>query len=117
MTSQFISVVQVDDFMGLYEFVHEIYKLLDMDTGDFALVIDNQTKKVYFIFDRPHFKLITATLSDDYTEVTGESSTNYNDMKLPFSRKASTLFERGGKIFFRFRNYRILSKSDGCCDV
>lgn len=97
--SQFMSVLQADDFMGPYEFVHEIYKPLDMDTGDFALAIDSQTKKAYFIFDRPHFELITATLSDEYTEVTGEFSEHYCDLKPPFSREAPAYFERGGKKY------------------
>lgn len=43
--SQFMSVMQADDFFGPYEFVHKVYKPLDMDTGDFALHVDEETKK------------------------------------------------------------------------
>lgn len=90
--SQFMSVMQADSFLGPYEFVRKIYKPLDMDTGDFALAIDRD-KKAYFIFDRPHFEIVTATLSDDYTEVTGEFSEHYVGLHPPFSREAPTFFE------------------------
>lgn len=106
-TSQFMSVMQADSFLGPYEFVRKIYKPLDMDTGDFALAIDSETKKAYFIFDRPHFEIVTATLSDDYTEVTGEFSEHYVGLYPPFSREAPTYFERGG------RKYLITSGTSG----
>lgn len=83
-TSQFMSVMQADEFLGPYEFVHKIYKPLQMDTGDFSLPVDEQTKKAYFIFDRPHFEVVTATLSDTYTEVSGEFSEHYVDLHPPF---------------------------------
>ena len=108
-TSQFMSVMQADAFMGPYEFVHKIYKPLDMDTGDFALVKDENTKKAYFIFDRPHFELVTATLSDSYTEVTGEFSQHYENLHPPFSREAPAHFTRGGK------HYLFTSGTSGYC--
>lgn len=95
-TSQFMSVMQADRFLGPYEFVHRIYKPLAMDTGDFALAVDRETKKAYFIFDRPHFEVVTATLSDTYTEVAGEFSEHYTNLHPPFSREAPTYFERNG---------------------
>lgn len=95
-TSQFMSVMQADNFLGPYEFIHKIYKPLQMDTGDFALVVDKDTKKGYFIFDRPHFEVVTATLSDTYTEVTGEYSEHYGDMQPPLAREAPTYFEKDG---------------------
>ena len=98
-TSQFMSVMQADQFFGPYEFVHKIYKPLEMDTGDFTLAKDETTKKAYFIFDRPHFELVTAALSDDYTEVTGEFSEHYVDLHPPFSREAPAYFEKNGKHY------------------
>ncbi len=98
-TSQFMSVMQADSFLGPYTFVHKIYKPLDMDTGDFALAVDSKTKKAYFIFDRPHFEIVTATLSDDYTEVTGQFSEHYEGLHPPFSREAPAYFERNGKKY------------------
>lgn len=98
-TSQFMSVMQADDFLGPYEFVHKIYKPLQMDTGDFALAVDEDTQKAYFIFDRPHFELVTATLSEDYTEVTGEYSEHYTNLHPPFSREAPAYFKRNGRHY------------------
>lgn len=98
-TSQFMTVMQADSFLGPYEFVHRIYKPLGMDTGDFALHVDEKTKKAYFFFERPHFELITATLNDTYTEVTGEYSAHYTDRKPPYTREAPTYFERDGKKY------------------
>lgn len=95
-TSQFMTVMQADDFLGPYTFVHKIYKPLQMDTGDFALAMDADTRKAYFIFDRPHFEVITAELSDTYTEVTGTFSAHYTDLHPPFSREAPVYFERNG---------------------
>lgn len=99
-TSQFMSVMQADDFLGSYEFVHKMYKPLQMDTGDFALAVDETTKKGYFIFDRPHFEVITATLSDTYTEVTGEYSEHYVDLHPPFSRERRLFSKRAIKTTF-----------------
>lgn len=98
-TSQFMSVMQADQFLGPYKFVRKIYKPLEMDTGDFALAVDQETKKAHFIFDRPHFELITATLTDDYTAVSGEYSTHYTNLHPPFSREAPAYFYAGGKHF------------------
>lgn len=98
-TSQFMSVLQADAFTGPYEFVHKVYKPLDMDTGDFALTVDETNDKAYFIFDRPHFEVVTATLSDNYTEVTGEFSEHYTGLCPPFSREAPTYFTRGGNHY------------------
>ena len=98
-TSQFMSVMQADDFFGPYTFVRKIYKPLQMDTGDFTLVKDESNGKAYFIFDRPHFEIVTATLSEDYTEVTGEFSEHYKGLIPPFSREAPAYFNRNGKHY------------------
>jgi hypothetical protein len=99
VTSQFMCVMQADNFFGPYEFVHKIYKPLKMDTGDFALPLDEQTSKAYFIFDRPHFEIVTATLSEDYTEVTGEYSEHYTGLLPPFSREAPAYFKHNEKHY------------------
>lgn len=94
MTSQFMSVLQADSFLGPYEFVHKVYKPLQMDTGDFDLQIDPETGKAYFIFDRPHFEIVTATLDDSYTSVTGEYSEHYQGLLPPVSREAPACFRK-----------------------
>jgi hypothetical protein len=98
-TSQFMSVMQADDFFGPYEFVNKIYKPLKMDTGDLALQFDNESGKAYFIFERPHFELVTATLSDDFTEVTGEFSEHFKGLLPPHTREAPASFNHDGKYY------------------
>ena len=61
--------------------------------------MDEGTKKAYIWFERPHFQLICATLSDDYTEVTEEYSVHYDGLLPPETREAPTYFERGGKKY------------------
>ena len=97
--SQFMSVLTADRFEGPYTFVRKIYKPLDMDTGDFCLHADEATGKAYIWFERPHFQLICATLTDDYTGVTDEYSVHYNGLLPPDTREAPTYFERGGKKY------------------
>ena len=97
--SQFMTVMQSDNFMGPYEIVRKVYKPLKMNTGDFTLVKDENTDKAYFIFDRPHFELITATLSNDYTEVSGEYSEHYTNSRPPFSRESPAYFKQNGKHY------------------
>lgn len=85
--------------MGPYKFVHKAYKPLKMDTGDFALAVDKEIQKAYLIFDRPHFEIVTATLSDTYTEVTGEYSEHYTNLYPPYSREAPAYFYANGKHY------------------
>lgn len=97
--SQFMSVLTADRFEGPYTFVRKIYKPLDMDTGDFCLHADEATDKAYIWFERPHFQLICATLTDDYTGVTDEYSVHYDGLLPPDTREAPTYFERIGKRY------------------
>ena len=96
--SQFMSVLTADRFEGPYTFVRKIYKPLDMDTGDFCLHADPDGK-AYIWFERPHFQMICATLTDDYTAVTGEYSVHYDNLLPPLTREAPTYFERNGKRY------------------
>lgn len=97
--SQFMSVMTADKFEGPYTFVHKIYQPLEMDSGDFALHVDEKTKQAYIFFERPHFQLICATLAGDYTETTGEYSVHYDGLLPPYTREAPTFFERNGKKY------------------
>lgn len=99
VTSQFMCVLQADDFMGPYEYVHKVYKPLKMDTGDFTIAVDKNTGKGYLIFDRPHFQLVTATLSENFTEVTGEYSVHYDGLHPPYTREDPTYFEKDGNYY------------------
>ena len=97
--SQFMTILTADRLQGPYTIVRDIYKPLNMDSGDFCLHVDEKTKQAYIFFERPHFQLITATLSDDYTETTGEYSVHYDGLLPPETREAPTYFERNGKRY------------------
>lgn len=92
---QFMCVMQADNFLGPYEFVRKHYHPLEMDSGDFDLVIRGD--KGYIIFERPHFEMICADLTDDFTAVTGKYSTHFSGTKPPYTREAPVYFERNGK--------------------
>lgn len=96
--SQFMSVLTSDHFEGPYTFVRKIYKPLNMDSGDFCLHADPDGK-AYIWFERPHFQMICATLTEDYTAVTDEYSVHYDGLLPPLTREAPTYFERAGKRY------------------
>lgn len=114
--AQFMTVLQADRFEGPYETVRKFYNPLKMHTGDFALHVDAETKKAYIWFERPHFQLICATLTDDYTAVTDEYSVHYDGLLPPNTREAPTYFERGGKkyLFTSGTSGYYPNKSDVC---
>ena len=97
--SQFMTVLTADRFEGPYTIVRSIYKPLDMDSGDFCLHVDAETKKAYIWFERPHFELICATLTEDFTACSGEYSAHYQNLFPPYTREAPTFFERNGKKY------------------
>ncbi len=114
--AQFMIVMQSDRFEGPYEYVHRFYNPLKMYCGDFCLHVDEETKKAYIWFERPHFQMICATLSDTYTEVTEEYSVHYDGLLPPYTREAPTFFERNGKkyLFTSGTSGYYPNKSDVC---
>ena len=97
--AQFMTILTADRFEGPYTYVHRFYNPLKMYCGDFALHADPDTGKGYIWFERPHFQLICATLSEDYTETTGEYSVHYDGLIPPFTREAPTYFEHNGNRY------------------
>lgn len=97
--SQFFSVMTAEQLQGPYTFVHRIYKPLQMDSGDFCLYVDRESGKAYIWFERPHFQMVCATLTEDFTEVSGEYSVHYDGLLPPFTREAPAYFEHGGRKY------------------
>ena len=97
--SQFMTILTADRFEGPYVYAKRMYKPLDMDSGDFALHADPETGKGYIWFERPHFQLICAELTDDYTGVTDTFSVHYDNLLPPLTREAPTFFERNGRKY------------------
>ena len=97
-TAQFMTILEADRFEGPYRTVRKFYNPQGMYTGDFALHADPDGK-AYIWFERPHFQMVCATLTDEYTAVTDEISVHYDHLLPPFTREAPTYFERNGKRY------------------
>lgn len=97
--SQFMVIMQADALEGPYEMVNPCYQPLDMNAGDFYLHMDSETGKAYIFFERPHFELVCATLTDDFCACSREYSTHYAGRRPPFTREAPVFFERRGKKY------------------
>lgn len=102
VTSKFMSVMQADNFFGLYEFVHKTYKALKVDTGGFTLQFDEKSDIAYFIFEHLHLELATTTFSDNYTGK--PTATVHKGSACVFQTKRRALF-------LHFGNKRILPES------
>jgi len=94
--TQASTVLVADSLLGPYETVQTGLRPLGMDAGDFDLVIDPDTKKGYYFFEKVHTDLVCAELTDDYTDVSGVSSTHFHHSGPPFNREGPAHFMRDG---------------------
>jgi Glycosyl hydrolases family 43 len=94
--TQASTVLVADSLLGPYTIVRAGLTPLGMSAGDFDLVVDPETRKAYYYFEKVHTHLVCAELSDDYTDVTGEHSLHFPHPCPPFTREAPAHFERGG---------------------
>lgn len=91
-------ILQADHILGPYTFVRSL-KPEGYGVGDFDMYVDEQTGKGYVWFERPHWELICAELTDDCLNVTSKYSSHFVGMKPPFTREAPTHFIHGGKHY------------------
>ena len=91
-------ILQADDIKGPYHYVRSL-KPEGYGVGDFDLYADVQSCKGYVWFERPHWEMICADLSDDYTNVTQNYSCHFVGQRPPFTREAPTHFIYGGKHY------------------
>jgi hypothetical protein len=96
---QCLTVLTADEFLGPYDVVRPAYHPLGLDSGDFDLHVDEATGAAYIWFARPHGELICATLTDDFTAVTGEFSAHLQGLRPPYTREAPTHFVREGRHY------------------
>ncbi len=98
MRSQYMLVLTSDDILGPYERVSAMHPL-GMSSGDFDLVKDQKTGKAYIYFDRVHYDMICAELSDDYTEAVDCYSGHLKENGSPYVREAPAFMEKDGKMY------------------
>ena len=94
----YFAIFQADRFMGPYTFVRNLQPD-GFGVGDFDMYVDPQTGKGYVWFERPHWELICAELTDDMTDVTEVFSEHFIGLKPPFTREAPAHFQLGDKHY------------------
>ncbi|WP_346860833.1 family 43 glycosylhydrolase [uncultured Draconibacterium sp.] len=96
---QFMAVLTADDILGPYQLVNRGFRPNGFESGDFDLYVDEDTKQGYIWFERPHWEMICAELTDDYTNVTDKFSVHFSGLLPPDTREAPTHFIANGKHF------------------
>jgi hypothetical protein len=92
------TVLTSDNLTGPYTIVRERLYPLNMNAGDFDLVVAPDGK-AYYYFERVHSETICADLTDDYTNVTGYYTTHFPRPYPPYVREATAHFLRKGKHY------------------
>lgn len=93
--TQTVTILTADHLLGPYTMVKTKYRPLNMNAGDFDLVVAPDGK-AYYYFERVHSEFISADLTADYTGVTGYYSTHFPNAHPPLVREAPAYFERRG---------------------
>ncbi len=94
------TVLTADKITGPYTIVRQGLIPLGMSAGDFDLVVDEETGKAYYYFERVHDATICADLTDDYTDVTGNYTLHFPHPEgIPNVREATAHLLRGGKHY------------------
>lgn len=94
----YFAIFQSDRFMGPYTFVRNLQPD-GFGVGDFDMYVDPQTGKGYVWFERPHWEMICAELTDDMTDVTDVFSEHFIGLKPPYTREAPAHFQLGNKHY------------------
>ena len=94
----YFAIFQADRFMGPYTFVRNLQPE-GFGVGDFDMYVDPQTGKGYVWFERPHWEMICAELTDDMTGVTDVYSEHFVGQKPPFTREAPAHFLLDGRHY------------------
>lgn len=92
-------VYQAGHFEGPYRLVRPGFEPLGMSAGDFDLVVDPETGRGYYYFERVHSELICADLTEDLTDVTGTYSSHFPHPHPPLVREAPAYFRHEGRHY------------------
>ena len=97
-TDGYFVILQADRFEGPYSIVRSL-KPEGFGVGDFDMYADPMTGKAYVWFERPHWELICAELTDDYLNTNGTYSEHFVGMRPPFTREAPSHFVHRGRHY------------------
>ena len=105
-TDGYFVILQADRFEGPYSIVKSL-KPEGFGVGDFDMFCDTLTGKGYVWFERPHWEMICAELTDDFLGTNGRFSEHFVGIRPPFTREAPTHF------MWRGRHYMFTSGTTG----
>ena len=105
-TDGYFVVLQADKFEGPYILVRS-FKPEGFGVGDFDMYCDPATGKGYVWFERPHWEMICAELTDDFLGTNGKFSEHFVGLRPPFTREAPAHF------FYQGRHYLFTSGTTG----
>lgn len=105
-TDGYFVILQADRFEGPYSIVKSL-KPEGFGVGDFDMFCDTLTGKGYVWFERPHWEMICAELTDDFLGTNGHFSEHFVGIRPPFTREAPTHFT------WRGRHYMFTSGTTG----
>lgn len=105
-TDGYFVILQADRFEGPYSIVKSL-KPEGFGVGDFDMYCDPQTGKGYVWFERPHWEMICAELTDDFLGTNGKYSEHFVGIRPPFTREAPSHF------VWRGRHYMFTSGTTG----
>lgn len=94
----FFVIMQADQLTGPYQLVRTL-KPEGFGVGDFDLWADPETQKAYVWFERPHWEMICADLTDDFTDVTPNYTEHFVGIVPPLTREAPTHFVYEGRHY------------------
>ena len=97
-TDGYFVILQADRFEGPYTLVKSL-KPEGFGVGDFDLWVDEQTGRAYVWFERPHWEMICAELTDDYLGTNGKYSEHFIGLRPPYTREAPSHFTYRGKHY------------------
>ncbi len=96
---QFRTVMVADEITGPWTMVHRELRPAGLPAGDFDLVQDPDTGKVYMYFEHDHKDIVCIELTDDYLNVKPDHYTTHLPGKGPETREAPACFWYEGKLY------------------
>ncbi len=91
-------IAVADRLTGPYTFIKSIAPKGETRFGDFDVFVD-EDGTAYCVYERPHTEMVVATLTEDYTDFSGEYSSHMFFKNPPFIREAPCVFKRNGYYY------------------
>ena len=93
------SIMTADRFLGPYQMKNEVLKPFGRESGDFDLIVDQETGKGCLWFESDHKEIMSVDLTEDYLDVVSEYKVHFENLRPPFCREGVAHFMRNGKHY------------------